>query len=405
MGWSKARIGHHGSQFRVSRTSTSQHHRDQADPTTTTRPPPTKRQSVPARTRLVTGWIRAGEDRVRAGPRPTRGSQHPPNRRRVGQRTSALSSPSSASACCEQVKRGTPSVRLERLNSRTTPDNGSEWTLPQWSARPALQEPSRIDGEKRLDESWLDYRGTSHARVLTSRGYIESRRVSPSIVITEIRQTVTNAVSRLIGRGFHLSVSRLWWGHLDGFGTIGPFISESGRFRRNTADMLHETALYWALVAHAVSVSSVNDEPGCCKYLDTNCTTQCCALHDQCYHLYGCTWTSFFTGLWTPECARCNSKVMDCLARCVRSPGRTMCGDLQTCYTRRCGGWFYCAVSSVDTAINLTDPISPSTGRLICPIWEPWSWRTCRCEGFRLPAAGDRVAVPPPMWTGTYRMP
>jgi RHS repeat-associated protein len=63
------------------------------------------------------------------------------------------------------------------------------------------------------------------------------------------------------------------------------------------------------------------DSPGCDgipDFLETPCLLQCCADHDNCYDIHGCTSTSW---CWTSpplnECDICNNIVVACFATCL----------------------------------------------------------------------------------------
>jgi len=66
---------------------------------------------------------------------------------------------------------------------------------------------------------------------------------------------------------------------------------------------------------------SVLNEPGCDlipDFLETECMKKCCAAHDACYELFGCTMASWGSdddeGLL---CDVCNAMVLKCMFNCI----------------------------------------------------------------------------------------
>jgi hypothetical protein len=136
------------------------------------------------------------------------------------------------------------------------------------------------------------------------------------------------------------------------------------------------------------------DEPGCTTdpfYIDNPCRSRCCAYHDKCYHAFGCTSASWVDPLVSVECFACNYVVANCIAACLFgfSAFRGFCpGDMMLCYTRKCGGHYYCADKCHDKlprhgpGVTHPDPpgnlLRPNAG-LRCKSGQSFDWNTCKC--------------------------
>jgi len=79
------------------------------------------------------------------------------------------------------------------------------------------------------------------------------------------------------------------------------------------------------------------DAPGCDGIPDcteTLCMLECCAQHDRCYHVNGCSAVSWFY-LWG-KCKACNTGVAACIILC-KNGTRTATPGSPDCYCRTCG--------------------------------------------------------------------
>lgn len=144
------------------------------------------------------------------------------------------------------------------------------------------------------------------------------------------------------------------------------------------------------------------DAPGCDlitpdSWWESECVSEACARHDRCYHLHGCNWLSFVENLGpsrpqTRACQECNDDVVSAIIACVVrdesiTPFRGVCNRHGTgthlCYTRMCGGQYYCSKGTCADAPRLGDsPIDPITmHEQWCPPFTDWIWTSCDCRG------------------------
>ncbi len=123
------------------------------------------------------------------------------------------------------------------------------------------------------------------------------------------------------------------------------------------------------------TTTTLPDNPGCDwipGVTETPCTTACCAVHDACYHKHHCSALSWINPWASWECKACNYFANVCFAACDDQPGP--CGKKHTCYTRACGGRFYC-----DSTCKVSPPRGQPPMGVSCPKGETWSWVACAC--------------------------
>jgi hypothetical protein len=140
------------------------------------------------------------------------------------------------------------------------------------------------------------------------------------------------------------------------------------------------------------SSAVARDKPGCTDVdIDDECTSKCCAYHDRCFHAMGCTWTSWVNPFVTLGCFTCNWVVANCVTACGLGydtmPSYCPAG-MQLCYTRECGGNYYCTDSCEDDPLPRWGPgvanpdpkFDPWLGRgYSCKAGEWFDWDKCRC--------------------------
>jgi hypothetical protein len=144
------------------------------------------------------------------------------------------------------------------------------------------------------------------------------------------------------------------------------------------------------MAAQATTAAGM-DSPGCNVIPDEwedECRSWACAKHDACYHVGDCTMWSWFDPPMNLWCQKCNEQVVGDLLRCNAGRGeRGLCFPLHTCYTRQCGGDFYCQTGPCGHAEPSGVWPGPSVydlaHRFRCGVDEQFRWTTCRCEPVR----------------------
>ena len=100
------------------------------------------------------------------------------------------------------------------------------------------------------------------------------------------------------------------------------------------------------------------DSPGCDWFPDTQCTLGCCADHDACYQLNGCSATSWLLIGASTACINCNGLAEYCiLTACV---GVTDSRATDRCYDARCGQYYDCSEADCYSCTSPCDSTSPA---------------------------------------------
>ncbi len=108
-----------------------------------------------------------------------------------------------------------------------------------------------------------------------------------------------------------------------------------------------------------LAASCVNkDSPGCDWFPDTQCTLGCCADHDYCYDLNGCSAASWLLVGQSLECINCNGIAEVCIARACANVDETRTED--RCYDNRCHQFYDCGEADCYTCTSPCDTISPA---------------------------------------------
>jgi len=100
------------------------------------------------------------------------------------------------------------------------------------------------------------------------------------------------------------------------------------------------------------------DSPGCDWFPDTQCTLGCCADHDYCYDLNGCTAASWLIIGQSQACINCNGIAEICIARACASVDASRTND--RCYDNRCHQFYDCGEADCYTCTSPCDTVSPT---------------------------------------------
>lgn len=100
------------------------------------------------------------------------------------------------------------------------------------------------------------------------------------------------------------------------------------------------------------------DSPGCDWFPDTQCTLSCCADHDYCYQLNGCSASSWIPFVGSDACKNCNYIAAGCIELACAGLIPTE-GD--RCYDNRCAQFYDCGEADCYTCTSPCDTISPSS--------------------------------------------
>ncbi len=104
-------------------------------------------------------------------------------------------------------------------------------------------------------------------------------------------------------------------------------------------------------------VCTNKDSPGCDWFPDTQCTLGCCADHDYCYDLNGCSAASWLIIGQSDACINCNGIAEICISRACANVDATRTDD--RCYDNRCHQFYDCGVADCYTCTSPCDSISP----------------------------------------------
>lgn len=105
------------------------------------------------------------------------------------------------------------------------------------------------------------------------------------------------------------------------------------------------------------SVCTSKDSPGCDWFPDTQCTLGCCADHDYCYDLNGCSAASWLIIGQSSECINCNGIAEICISRACANVDESRSTD--RCYDNRCHQFYDCAEADCYSCTSPCETISP----------------------------------------------
>jgi hypothetical protein len=104
-------------------------------------------------------------------------------------------------------------------------------------------------------------------------------------------------------------------------------------------------------------VRSFLESPGCDWFPDTQCTLGCCADHDYCYDLNGCSAASWLIVGQSDACINCNGIAEICIARACASVDASRTND--RCYDNRCHQFYDCGEADCYSCTSPCDEVSP----------------------------------------------
>ncbi len=110
-------------------------------------------------------------------------------------------------------------------------------------------------------------------------------------------------------------------------------------------------------ISNSSSVCLTKDSPGCDWFPDTQCTLGCCADHDYCYDLNGCSAASWLIVGQSSECINCNGIAEICISRACANVDESRSTD--RCYDNRCHQFYDCDEADCYTCTSPCDTVSP----------------------------------------------
>ncbi|MFH0798929.1 MAG: hypothetical protein V2A66_01965 [Pseudomonadota bacterium] len=106
------------------------------------------------------------------------------------------------------------------------------------------------------------------------------------------------------------------------------------------------------------TICATKDSPGCDWFPDTQCTLGCCADHDYCYDLNGCSASSWLIIGQSSECINCNGIAEYCISRACAGVDSSRTSD--RCYDNRCHQFYDCGEADCYTCTSPCDSVSPA---------------------------------------------